>query len=50
MVYHAEPFDVASWIADNPLSLEDVATEYDLMMDAAFPGPESRAVREQRAG
>jgi hypothetical protein len=37
MVYHAEPFDVASWIADTPLSLDDVAEEYDMMMDAAFP-------------
>lgn len=38
MVFHAEPFDVAATIADNPLSLADVAEEYDVMMDAAFPG------------
>lgn len=51
MVYHAEPFDVASWIADTPLSLEDVGEEYDMMMDAAFPtGASSVAVGDQRAG
>jgi hypothetical protein len=50
MVYHAEPFDVATWIADNPLSRFDFEDEYEAMMDAAFPDPESLSAREQRAG
>ena len=49
MVFHAEPFDVASWIADNPLSRFDFEEEYEAMMDATFPEAEARAEREQRA-
>lgn len=48
-VFHAEPFDVACWIADNPLSRFDFDEEYGAMMDAAFPESEARAEREQRA-
>jgi hypothetical protein len=48
-VFHAEPFDVASWVADNPLSRCDCEEEYAAMMDAAFPESEALAEREQRA-
>jgi hypothetical protein len=51
MVFHAEPFDVASTIADNPLSRFDFEEAYAAMMDAAFPArPRPLAVGEQRAG
>ncbi len=38
MVYHAEPFDVASRIADSQLPLSEVSEEYGMLMEAAFPG------------
>ena len=51
MVFHAEPFDIASRIADNSLSRFDFEEEYAAMMDAAFPArPRPLAAREQRAG
>jgi hypothetical protein len=51
MVFHAEPFDVASRIADNQLPLSEVSEEYAMLMEAAFPGPaEPLAVRERQPG
>jgi hypothetical protein len=51
MIFHAEPFDVASTITDNPLSRFDFEEEYAAMMDAAFSArPRPLAVGEQRAG
>jgi hypothetical protein len=48
MVFHAEPFDIASRIADNSLSRFDFEEEYAAMMDAAFPArPRPLAAREQ---
>ncbi|CAA9302205.1 MAG: hypothetical protein AVDCRST_MAG68-701 [uncultured Gemmatimonadetes bacterium] len=50
MVYHSEPFEVASRIAGDAVQLSDVAQEYAAMMEAAFPFPsESLAMRERRA-
>ena len=51
MVFHAEPFDIASRISGNELSRFDFEQEYAAMMDAAFAAPpESVAPREQRVG
>ncbi|HEY0151731.1 MAG TPA: hypothetical protein VGB92_07030 [Longimicrobium sp.] len=51
MVFHAEPFDVASRIADSELPLLQVSEEYAVLMAAAFPAePEPFAVRERQHG
>jgi hypothetical protein len=50
MVFHAEPFDVASRIADSSLPLSEVLEEYEMLMESAFPeASEPLAVRERRA-
>lgn len=50
MVFHAEPFDVASRIADSELPLSQVSEEYATLMEAAFPAEsEPFAVRERQA-
>ena len=51
MVFHAEPFDVASRIADSELPLSEVSEEYATLMDAAFTAESERfAVRGRHPG